>query len=116
MSREIKFRALIKADTGRHWEYYEPLSFPAWIDIGKVIVDNLQFTGLLDKNGVEIYAGELLSVSHPDITHEFTGVVEYDNEQAAYVLNHNGQTFLLSDCDEFESLGNICEHKHLLGT
>jgi uncharacterized phage protein (TIGR01671 family) len=55
MNREIKFRAYAN---GRMWSWGEIRSeFNTWIYSGKPI---MQFTGLLDKNGKEIYEGDIV--------------------------------------------------------
>ena len=60
--RQIKFRALVSFGyLPYEWVYYSPLEVPKEItDAEEIIVKNSEFTGLLDKNGKEIFEGDIL--------------------------------------------------------
>lgn len=139
MKREIKFRAY---SSNNHKMY--PVSNIEWdidghiwvtADDGKngiELIDEeahlMQYTGLHDKNGREIYEGDIVSFGsvwnnsdNEDIDEEFhIGVVEYDPHYAVYNVNceESGERrFLFTDVvnyDGFGVIGNIFENPELL--
>lgn len=106
MNRQIKFRAL-ELDTG-NWVYGGFVSIDGYAMIGgkpnlndpvtryyifqygkrrEVCEDTVgQFTGLLDKNGVEIYESDVV------LDHVGVGVVEYNSRRSAFRVNYRDGT------------------------
>ncbi len=129
--REIKFRAW----NGKNKEFvYEVLCCGE--DINSVLNSKTsglifqQFTGLHDKNGKEIYEGDILKdpAHYPNgYQHSLnnqTGVAYYDTELGGwYITNNltdgkhetpNPQTLQLATAKNYEVIGNIYENKELL--
>jgi uncharacterized phage protein (TIGR01671 family) len=84
-----------------------------------------QFTGLHDKNGKEIYEGDIVAFEDSDGGYEYqdivinTGIVEY-GELGFYFTNRVAvemEDFYIKDgrCDEIEVIGNIHDNPELIG-
>jgi len=137
MSREIKFRAWDKGSEYMHSNvqsavYEDP---DEWTEFNTVLglerFEVMQYTGLKDKNGKEIYEGDILTSSEypfqDDGEYNYHGVVEWGEEEAAYYLtkhlankNRRGISHGISemlgqeDMSTFEIIGNIYENPELL--
>lgn len=116
MNRPIKFRAWHK--TKKEWLYYSLADFldDTWYAADVEDFEWSQFTGLHDKNGKEIWEGDVIKLSRywQDECGREVSFVTFD--EARFMLSHaeadDLDFFVISK--EVEVLGNIYEHPHLL--
>ena len=130
--REIKFRAwdksskVIREVSNINW--FDELVYLDEKTSGEGVrrslddVDLMQFTGLLDKNGIEIYEGDILRCSRDYWDKTRNLVVEWhtdcwsllntDDPVGSEVMNHNS-SFNVPEYER-EVIGNIYENPELL--
>jgi uncharacterized phage protein (TIGR01671 family) len=139
--RTIKFRAWDKEEK-RIWEDVESVGFyrrdvkkkgfcgatvtrddgiPQFHEEHRLVL--MQYTGLKDKNGKEIYEGDILRFRSNLLKRQnglCIGLVKYDEELASYFLtkaNYEGKSmedYSLYSQFNYEVIGNIYENKELL--
>lgn len=129
--REIKFRAWHKKY--KYMARVADISFNRGIvnlngaDISKIEdLELMQYTGLKDKNGVEIYEGDILKYPDND-EKDCIGVVEYGHFNCSCchavfgftTINYKGWEIdmLVNDKEQtplYEVIGNVFEDKELL--
>ena len=113
--REIKFRA-VRLDTGE-WIYGDlhlhspfPHIHSTRGDKAKIDTNTIgQFTGLRDKNGTEVYEGDILCEADTNIK----VVVVYEAPQFCYADNNFGYKFLNLP-ENYVTIGNIHDNPELL--
>ncbi|WP_053091431.1 YopX family protein [Streptococcus sp. 343_SSPC] len=127
-----KFRAYDSGSTTRMYQPEEVMVCDGniWIDdedfeAGEWILNNdlylMQSTGLFDKNGKEIFEGDILEVTDK---HSWLEVVSYSQEKAMFVTEEINREFkvpksplydlLDSTFLKFKVIGNIYENPELL--
>ena len=132
--RELKFRAWNGNKIIPHEEIYIYDGHPCYKDeydhIGVANGVLMQFTGLLDKNGKEIYEGDIVEIKNPPSQMQkikLNGVVIYAFAAFGIEIQQGGQWdgyavdcprvmwwLNISEQKHFEVIGNIWENKELL--
>ena len=81
-------------------------------------MDIMQFTGLLDKNGIEIYEGDIVENDFGNgsyVSGKISGTVIWNNKEAKFDIDRG----LLDEClfnENIEVIGNIYENPELIKT
>ena len=118
--REIKFRAWDKHT--KTMDYYQPAIFDMLMQKKNCKSKTndfilMQFTGLKDKNGKEIYEGDIVTALDEMIKGELKGSVRYYEKVGWFAIDFWGdkeEHLNFNDLINLEVIGNIYENKELL--
>ena len=119
----LKFRAWLKAD--KEMISVEEIAFDTkwvrsfykltsrWFKLEEV--ELMQSTGLCDKEGTEVFEGDIL---HHQIQTEYTFIVKYDKDKGRWYGDGLSRTYRIDITKDFlqyyKVIGNIYENQELL--
>lgn len=132
MTRELKFRAWDKKTnkmypidslvwdlsdnieevwlSGVELEYIDPETSPGFRTMDEVFLE--QYTGIKDRNGKEIYEGDIVRVArsygYGFLPKGAIAIIDFDEKELCYKLRCQGE-FRLTAKKELEVIGNIHE-------
>ena len=128
MSREIKFKFWNKIarrfqpaskyavdGEGKLVSYdYEMMAYDDPVEFSNTCIVAQQYTGLKDKNGIEIYEGDFVKATSDQYENEnFVGKVIFDEGCFLTWINKNDIRGIWGE-DDIEVIGNIFENSELL--
>jgi uncharacterized phage protein (TIGR01671 family) len=120
MNRVIKFRAYHKVNKTMEYEGWNKYKNGNETYCSKTTLfmygedaEIMQFTGLTDKNGVEIYEGDVVEKCYGSSVK--TGVVAWHQERAMFILQDGfNEPLYQLPLNMIEAIGNVFENPELL--
>ena len=104
--REIKFRAWINGEMLSPSRTETEMAIRGWIQQESYIL--MQYTGLKDKNGREIYEGDIVTKAHYVVKWECAGFTPFSIPGLG---GYEWENLIAADCEVF---GNIYDNPELV--
>lgn len=124
MSREIKFRVWDENNMAAPFDMIAQLTdvIDSYFDKSAIF---MQYTGLKDRHGVEIYEGDVLRLNNPEGEMFFNGTAFVEWKEWGFRFNpitytqpenemFYDSTMFWHDQEDYEVIGNIYENPELL--
>jgi uncharacterized phage protein (TIGR01671 family) len=120
MKRKIKFRAVIEKENSEiQFDFYSLDQIDGYSGMTKSssvsgkLIDRNQFTGLKDKNGKEIYEGDILYFKDTN-KRELKCIVEWEHSGWGKRPFDYGHSDIWAGWNDYEIIGNIYINSELL--
>ena len=115
--REIKFRAWDKEEKKMITEARKIIKILEKYYIFNIEPILMQYTGLKDKNGKEVYEGDIVHITReatPGFDDGADGITTVVFEEGEFKFKQTARFYFSYSKDGCEVIGNIYESKHLL--
>ena len=115
--REIKFRLYTTMTPKKMYQWDEIKTFLGFDDFYQPENIWMQYTGLHDKNGKEIYEGDIVRCIYHDFNYderEYIGAVSYREDNCIFIISDGASTDYEWWNEEKEVIGNIYENPELI--
>ena len=110
--QELKFRAYVKSIRYYTYDVQDRVDMYDWFNNPDIIIE--QYTGLKDKNGKEIYEGDIVVNTYYD-DGEMYKVLWVDDSVAFGMESLDDMELYKLPLESLEVVGNIHENPELLG-